>query len=72
MEGWWLHKFYQNEPKQFKDSWKDFIIDDFEKFNGKIFGTSFQDNQYFTLDDVDKAFEMYMTKGKKILFKPWS
>ena len=71
MQGWWLFQFLIQFPNEDLKKWKDYIKKDFEENKVKIFDTSFNADKFFTLEEVEKAFETYMVQGKKILFKPW-
>ena len=69
IEGWWLYGWIMSSTKESIENWKSFIVNDFENDNGKLFSTKFEGE--FKLEELEKAFETYITKGTKILFKPW-
>lgn len=66
MRGFWLASYLNN--KELLEKAQKTIRDDFELNNGKIFSTDYTDK--FTLDNIEKAFEFYLTKGGKILITP--
>mmetsp|Transcript_27197 Transcript_27197/g.28264 ORF Transcript_27197/g.28264 Transcript_27197/m.28264 type:complete len:343 (+) Transcript_27197:18-1046(+) len=69
IEGWWLLTWITSIKPEEALYWKKLIIDDFEKNDGKIFGTAF--NKAFALEDYEKALGVYKEQSTKVVFKPW-
>ncbi len=69
IKGWWLVTWLAETSSEKLNYWKEKVKKDFEENDGKIFGTEF--NSSFSLFDLEKAFEKYLTTSGKILLKPW-
>lgn len=77
-KGWWLSAWLEERSHDLKDKdlslntidyWRNIIKTDFELNDGKLFGTEFK--KKFDLNDIEKAFETYLTSSGKVLIKPW-
>lgn len=68
IEGWWMAKFLKSASPEQIEKHRNFIKQDFEKNDGALFKTDFKSS--FKLDELEKAFESYLTGSGKILIKP--
>lgn len=69
VKGWWMPNFLtQTDPKELI-KYRNQIINDYDHNEGKIFSTEYKES--FSLNDINKAIQVYTTSSGKILIKPW-